>query len=108
MAGLNMFEPNPPKTILPIAMAKTLPITATHHGTAGGSDSARIMPVTTALRSSSEFDFLQITLQSHSVTMHEIMQTEITSMAWSLKNSAAAAIAGTRAMTTSNMMLRVE
>ena len=51
IAGLNIFEPSPPKTIFPIAIAKTQPITAAHRGNLGGSDIAKIIPVTTALRS---------------------------------------------------------
>ncbi len=77
IAGLKMLEPSPPKTIFPIATAKLLPITATQKGKAGGSDKARITPVTTALKSPREFGCLRIRLQSHSVATAEITQAEI-------------------------------
>ena len=48
-------------------MEKTLPITAAQTGRLGGSDKARMTPVTTALKSSSELGFLRIKLHSHSV-----------------------------------------
>ena len=70
IAGLKILAPSPPKTILPIAMQKTLPITAAKTGSFGGSDSASIMPVTTALRSRSDskgFSLWRIKLQIHSV-----------------------------------------
>jgi hypothetical protein len=77
MAGLKMFEPSPPKTILPMAMEKTLPIIAAQTGKLGGTDSASIMPVTTALKSPRELGFLRIKLQSHSVATDEITQVDI-------------------------------
>jgi hypothetical protein len=77
MAGLKIFAPSPPKTILPIAMETMLPIIAVQIGSLGGSDNASIIPVTTALKSSSVLDFLQIKLQSHSVATHEITQVKI-------------------------------
>ncbi len=77
MAGLKIFAPSPPNTILPIAMEKTLPTIAVQTGSLGGSDSARIMPVTTALKSPNELGFLRITLQSHSVATDEITQVQI-------------------------------
>ena len=49
-------------------------IIATQNGIAAGSDSARIIPVTTALKSPSEFGFLRITLHSHSVITQLITQ----------------------------------
>jgi hypothetical protein len=75
IAGLNILAPSPPKTILPTAIAKQLPVIAAQSGMAGGSDNARIKPVITALKSprdSSGLDFLRIRLQSHSVTTAEI------------------------------------
>jgi hypothetical protein len=77
IAGLKMFAPSPPKTILPIAIEKTPPITAVQMGSFGGRDNARIIPVTTALKSPSELGFLQIRLQSHSVATDEITQAPI-------------------------------
>ena len=77
IAGLKILEPSPPKTIFPSAMEKTLPMTAAQIGRLGGSDSARITPVTMALKSPNEFGFLQIRLQSHSVTTDEITQVQI-------------------------------
>ena len=90
IAGLNVLEPKPPKTILPIAMAKAPPIATSHTGTAGGSDRARIMPVTTALRSSTELAFLRIRLQSHSVATQVSTHVPITTAARTLKNHRAA------------------
>ncbi|MBA7708073.1 hypothetical protein ES703_116960 [subsurface metagenome] len=77
IAGLKILAPSPPKTILPIAMEKTLPTTAVQIGRLGGSDNARIMPVTTALKSPSELGFLRIMLQSHSVATDEITHVQI-------------------------------
>ncbi len=77
IAGLKVFEPRPPKTILPIAIAKALPIIAAHQGRCGGTDRARIIPVTTALKSSTLFGFFLIRLQSHSVRTEAMMQTVI-------------------------------
>jgi len=74
MAGLKILEPSPPKTIFPIAMEKTLPIIAAQIGKLGGTDSARIMPVTTALKSPRESGFLRILLQSHSVATADKQQ----------------------------------
>ena len=76
IAGLKIFAPSPPKTILPMAMEKTPPITAVQIGSFGGSDNASIIPVTTALKSSRELGFLQIRLQIHSVAAHEITQVQ--------------------------------
>jgi hypothetical protein len=85
IAGLKIFAPSPPKTILPIAMAKALPITAAQAGKLGGSDSARIMPVTTALKSPRELGFFRIRLQSHSVATDAMMQVDMRISAYILK-----------------------
>jgi hypothetical protein len=77
MAGLKILEPSPPKTIFPIAMEKTLPIIAAQIGKLGGTDSARIIPVTTALKSPRESGFLRILLQSHSVATADKQQIGI-------------------------------
>jgi len=58
-------------------MEKTLPIIAAQMGRLGGRDSARIIPVTTALKSSRELGFLRILLQSHSVTTAEITHVAV-------------------------------
>jgi hypothetical protein len=44
MAGLKMFMPSPPKTILPIPMATTPAMNPTYQGAVAGSDSPRINP----------------------------------------------------------------
>ena len=48
MAGLKIFEPKPPKSILAIPMATTEPLTQANQGSVGGTEKARIRPVTTA------------------------------------------------------------
>jgi hypothetical protein len=78
IAGLNILQPRPPKTILPIMIAKAEPITAAQIGRAGGTEKARMMPVTTALKSPSEFGFLRTRLQSHSEMMQVIMHEPVT------------------------------
>jgi hypothetical protein len=108
MAGLKILQPSPPKTIFPIAIEKTLPITAAQMGRLGGTDSASIMPVTTALKSPSELGFLRIALQSHSVTTEQITQVDISMNAWMRKYQPAAIIAGARPIITSIITDRVE
>ena len=46
MAGLNMFCPKPPNTILPKPTPKTIPITAIQKGMVGGKDRENIKQVT--------------------------------------------------------------
>jgi hypothetical protein len=78
IAGLNILQPSPPKTILPTIIAKPEPITQAQTGSAGGIEKARMMPVTTALKSPSEFGFLRMRLQSHSETTQVIMHDPVT------------------------------
>lgn len=77
MAGLNTLAPSPPKAILATPTAITEPMAAAQKGNAGGSDNARITPVTTALRSQREPGFLRMRLQTHSVAIHQTTQTPI-------------------------------
>ena len=102
-----MFPPRPPKTILARAIAKAPPMTAAQNGIIGGSDRARMMPVTTALRSNREVGWARSLLQIHSAAMHAATQEAITMTACRRKNHTAAIIAGTRPMTTSSMIARV-
>jgi hypothetical protein len=108
IAGLNILQPRPPNTILPISIANPEPIMHAHHGIVAGSENARIMPVTTALKSPRELGFLRKTLQSHSNTTHETMQLAKTISACALKKTIEAATAGKSPMITSSITLCVE
>ena len=85
MAGLKIFEPKPPNSILTMTIANALPMIAIEYGIAGGSDNAKITPVTMALRSPSEEGRLRSRLHSHSLTTQLTTQTAITSSARSRK-----------------------
>jgi hypothetical protein len=108
IAGLKIFAPSPPKTILPIIIAKPEPIIQTQNGMLGGSEKARMMPVTTALKSPSEFGFFLARLQTASKATQEMTQLARTIPARILKKTSEAIIAGTRPMITSSMTLCVE
>jgi len=108
IAGLNILQPKPPNTILPISIANPEPIMHAHHGIVAGSENARIMPVTTALKSPSELSFLRKRLQRASNATHETMQLASTISARDLKKIIEAAIAGTSPIITSRITLCVE
>ena len=107
MAGFAKFWPMPPKSCLATAMAKKLPIIATHSGTVAGRFMASNRPVTTALRSPMVCSRFIARRQRYSMSTQEPTQTAATSSARHPKITMETTSAGQRAMITSSMIFRV-
>jgi len=77
IAGLKMFMPSPPKTILPIPTATKDAMIPMYQGAGAGSDSPRITPVTAAERSHSASGRWRMRVNSASPTRQAARQITI-------------------------------
>lgn len=89
-------------------MANTPPIAGTHHAMLGGIFSARISPVTTALKSKTVIGFLTISSNTASETTQLRTDEIITKRAFKPKCHTPKARVGTRAIHTSIIIFLVE
>ena len=106
-AGFAKFCPRPPKSCFTITMAMKLPSPAIQNGTVTGRLSARITPVTAALRSPMVCSRFMILRQKYSHTTADAVQMTISASALAPKNTIAATTAGAREASTSDIIFRV-
>ena len=107
MAGLAKFLPSPPKSCFTNTMAMKEPKMACQMGIPTFRLNDRIRPVTAADRSPMVFGFLQIFSKPHSKNRQDATQTASTTRARGPKMTTDAIRAGTRAISTSRMILDV-
>jgi len=107
MAGLKIFIPKPPKTILPMPMATKDPMHPTYQGAVAGRDSPRISPVTPADKSVTLIGFDLIRVKINSAARQVVTQISNCMAANHLKNQMAAITVGLKAMITSRIITRV-
>ena len=107
-AGFMKFCPRPPNSIFTITIAKTPPITASHHGRFTGRFNAKSKPVTTALRSVRLFFLCTILSKIHSEAIQLAMVTKINTNALYPKLYIPNKLAGSNAISTYSITLLVE
>src|SRR5690554_1533800 len=103
-AGLKRLCPNPPKTCLPMIMAKNAPNIVIHQGSSGGRLKARSRPVTTALPSPTVIRRPIIRWQRASARTAAKIETAMTTSAGRPKKKTPTVAAGINAVTTDHMI----
>ena len=88
-------------------MEKNAPMMMTHQGRSTGQTKLSRIPVTTALRSPTMQDFFMSLRYAHSKNTQDTTETAVSSSAFQPKQYTLHARAGSSAMITSSMMLRV-
>ena len=106
-AGLAKFLPKPPNSILTMTMANTPPMRGRYHGARGGKLSPRMTPVTSAERSKVS-GFLRMRLKICSEAKQAAQESTTNSSEYRPKKRTPHTRQGSRAMSTSSMMRRVE